>query len=125
MRDEEESFERHIQPRLDSDSQQVPLKNLRTLQPSAIAFVIVLEAEVLLIDGHQMVFERCFENINGVQMVTCLFDDIGHCHYLQGPLTHLGGDLYSCSISTNFGFPSCLNESDSSRGLVSCMFYIN
>ena len=92
LRDEEEPSERHVQPRLDSDPQQAPLQSLRTLQPGARALVIVLEVEALLIGGHQVVFEGCFKNTNGVQMVTCLFDDIGHCLYLQGPLTHLGGE---------------------------------
>ena len=64
---------------------------MRTLQPSTRALVIVLEVEALLIGGYQVVFERCFENTNGVQTATCLFDDIGHRLYLQGSFTHLGG----------------------------------
>ena len=55
------------------------------------ALVIILEAEALLIGGHQMVFEGRFENTNEIQMVIRLFYDIGHRFYLQGSLTHLSG----------------------------------
>ena len=48
--------------------------------------------EALLIDGHQVVFEGSFENINEVQMVTRLSKDIGHRIYLQGRLNHLGSE---------------------------------
>ena len=99
MRDEEEPSERYVQPRLDSNPQQAPLRSLRSLQPGARALVIVLEAEALLIGGHQVVFEGCFENTNGVQMVTCLSDDIGHRLYLQGPLTHLGSERRATYIA--------------------------
>ena len=37
-----------------------------------------------------MVFEGCFENTNGIQMMTHPYDNIDHRLYLQGPLTHLG-----------------------------------
>ena len=56
----------------------------------ARALVILLEFEALLIDGHQVVFERNFENNNEVQTMTWLSDDIRHCFYLQGPLNYLG-----------------------------------
>ena len=46
-----------------------------------------------------MVFEGCFENINGVQTVTRLSDDIGHRLYLQGPVTHLGGERRATFIA--------------------------
>ena len=62
LRDEEQPFEHHIQPRLDPDPQQAPLASLRSLYPDARALVIVLESEALLIDGHQVVFEGSFEN---------------------------------------------------------------
>ena len=65
---------------------------MRILQSGARALVIVLEAEALLIGGHQVVFEGCFENTNRVQTVTRLSDDIGHRLYLQGPLIHLGSE---------------------------------
>ena len=70
LRDEEQPFERYIQPRLDPSPQQASLANLRSLHPCTRALVIVLESEVLLIDGHQVVFEGSFENNNDVQTVT-------------------------------------------------------
>ena len=82
LRDEEERSKCHIQPRLNSDPQQVSLKSLKNLQSNARTLVIVPEFEVLLIGGHQVVFEECFENTNGVEMVIHLFDDIGHHLYL-------------------------------------------
>ena len=72
---------------------------MRNLQSGVKTFVIVLEVEALLIGGYQVVFERCFENTNGVQMVTCLFDDISHYLYLQGPFTHLGGERRATYIT--------------------------
>ena len=83
MRDEEQPFERHIQPQLDSDLQQVPLASLRSLQPGARALVVVLESEALLIDDYQIVFEGSFENNNEIQMVTRLSNDISHCLYIH------------------------------------------
>lgn len=99
LRDEDEPPERHVQPRLDSDPQQVPLQSLSSLHLGARALVIVLEAEALLIGGHQVVFEGCFENTNRVQMVTRVSDDIGHRLYLQGPLTHLGSERRAAFIA--------------------------
>ena len=78
LREEEQPFERHTQPRLDPGPQQAPLASLRSLHPSARALVIVLEFEVLLIDSHQVVFEGSFETNNEFQTVSRLFDDIGH-----------------------------------------------
>ena len=70
LRDEEQPFEHHTQPRLDPGPQQAPLASLRSLHPGARALVIILESEALLIDGHQVVFEGSFENNNEVQTVT-------------------------------------------------------
>jgi hypothetical protein len=92
LRDEEGPSERYVQPRLETDLQQLPLTSLRALQPDARALVIVLEAEAMLVGGHKVVFEGCFENTNAGHMVTCLSDEIGHCLWLQGPLNHLGGE---------------------------------
>jgi hypothetical protein len=78
LRNEERPSERHVQPRLETDFQQLLLTSLRALQPDARALVIVLEAEAILIEGHQVVFEGCFENINAWHMVIRLSDDIGH-----------------------------------------------
>ena len=66
LRDEEQPFERHTQPRLDLGLQQAPLVSLRSLHPSARALVIALKSEALLIDSHQVVFEGSFENNNEV-----------------------------------------------------------
>jgi hypothetical protein len=38
------------------------------------------------------VFEGCFENTNVGYMVTRLFNDVGHCLWLQGPLNYLGSE---------------------------------
>jgi hypothetical protein len=65
---------------------------LRVLQPDAKALVIVLEAEAMFVEGHQVVFEGCFENTNTGHIVTRLSDDIDHSLWLQGPLNHLGGE---------------------------------
>ena len=99
LRNEEEPSECHVQPRLNSDLQQAPLISLRNLQPGAKALVIVLETEALLIDGHQVVFKRCFENTNDVQMVTRHSNGIGHYLYLQGPLIHLDSERRAIYIT--------------------------
>jgi hypothetical protein len=92
LRDEEGPFEHHVQPRIEADLQQLPLTNLRALQPEARALVIILEAEAMLVEGHQVVFKGCFENTNADHMVIRLSDDIGHRLWLQGPLNYLGGE---------------------------------
>jgi hypothetical protein len=94
LRDEEGPFERHVQP--------LPLTSLRALQPDARALVIVLKAEAILVEGHQVVFEGCFENTNASHMVTRLSDDIGHRLWLQGPLNHLGGERRANYIADVF-----------------------
>ena len=99
LRDEEEPSKRHVQPWLDSNPQQAPLRSLRTLQLGARVLVIVLEVETLLIGGHQVVFEGCFKNTNRIQIVTRVLDDIGHRLYLQGPLTHLGSERRATFIA--------------------------
>jgi hypothetical protein len=90
LQDEKGPSERHIQPRIEVDLQQLSLTSLRALQPDTRVLVIVLEAEAILVEGHQVVFERCFENTNVGHMVTRFSDDIGHHLWLQGPLNHLG-----------------------------------
>ena len=128
MRDEEEPSEHHVQLRLDSNPQQAPLR-MRNLQLDARALVIVLEVEALLIDGHQVMFEGCFENTNGVQMVTRLSDDLGHRLYLQGPLIHLDGEwraIYIVAVlQQNFGFFLRLSDLDSSRDLIPRKSYVH
>ena len=54
----------------------------------------------MLIDGHQMIFEKCFENINEVQMVVQFSNDIGHWLYLQDPLNHVGGKQKASYIAS-------------------------
>ena len=76
LRDEEQLIERHTQPQLDPGPQQAFLASLRSLHSDARAPVIVLESEALLIDGHQVIFERSFENNNEIHIVTRLCDDI-------------------------------------------------
>ena len=66
LRDEEQPFERHTQPRLDPGPQQAPLASLRNLHPGTRTLIIVLESEALLINGHQVVFEGSFENNNEI-----------------------------------------------------------
>ena len=100
LRDEDQPFECHTQPRLDPSPQQAPLASLRSLHPGTRALVIVLESEALLIGGHQVVFEGSFENNNEVQTVTRLSDDIGHRLYLLGPLNHLGSKRRASYIAT-------------------------
>jgi hypothetical protein len=90
LRDEEGLFERHVQPRVKADFQPLSLTSLRALQPDARALIIVLEAEAMLVEGYQVLFEGCFENTNAGHMVTHLFDDIGYRLWLQGLLNHLG-----------------------------------
>ena len=90
MRDEEGPSERHVQPRVEANLQQLPLTSLRALQSDARTLVIVLEAEVMLVEGHQVMFEGCFDNTNTRHMVTRFSNDIGL--WLQGPLNNLGGE---------------------------------
>jgi hypothetical protein len=92
LQDEEEPSERHIQPHLKTNLQQLRLISLRVLQPDTRALIIVLETEAMLVGGHQVVFERCFKNTNAGHMVIRLSDNIGHRLWLQGPLNHLGGE---------------------------------
>ena len=102
LRDEEQPFECHTQPRLDHDPQQASLASLRSLHLGARALIIVLESEFLLIDGHQVVFERSLENKNEVQMLIHLSNDIGHHLYLQGPLNHLDSKQRASYIALVF-----------------------
>jgi hypothetical protein len=78
LQDENGPSERHVQPRVEADLQQLPLTSLRALQPNARALLFDLEAETMLVEGHQVVFEGCFENTNAGHMVTRFSDGIGH-----------------------------------------------
>jgi hypothetical protein len=92
LQNEKGPSERYVQPRLETDLRQLPLINLRALQSDTRALVIVLEAEIMLVDGYQVIFEGCFENTNAGHMVTHFSDDIGHHLWLQGPLNHLSSE---------------------------------
>ena len=91
LRDGEGPSECHVQPHVEANRQQLPLTSLRALQLDPRVLVIVLKAEAMLIEGHQVVFKGCFENTNTNHMITRLFDDIGHRLWFQGPFNHLGG----------------------------------
>jgi hypothetical protein len=78
MQDEAEMSEHRVQPRSDLNPKQLLLTSLKSLQPNARTLVIILKAEAMLIEGHQVVFERCFQNTNEGQMVNRLFDEVGH-----------------------------------------------
>ena len=58
--DEAETFERCIQPCPELDLQQLLLTSLKSLQPNVKVLVFILEAEAMLIRGHQVVFEGYF-----------------------------------------------------------------
>jgi hypothetical protein len=90
LQDEEEPSERNVQPRLETDLQQLPLISLRALQLDARVLVIILKTKVMLVEGHQVVFEGCFKNTNACHLVTRLSNEISHHLWLQGPLNHLG-----------------------------------
>jgi hypothetical protein len=92
LRDEGEPPERHVQLHLEIYLQQLLLTSLRALQPDTRALVIVLEVEAMLVGGHKVVFEGCFENANTGHMVIRLSDNISHRLWLEGPLNHLGGE---------------------------------
>jgi hypothetical protein len=90
LQDEEEPSERHVQPRLDVDPRQLPLISLTSLQPDARALVIVLEAEAMLIGGHQVVFEGCLKITNESQIVSRFSNEVDYHLWFRDPLNHLG-----------------------------------
>jgi hypothetical protein len=61
------------------------------LQPNVRVLVIILEIEIMLTRGHQVVFQEYFQNTNEGQMVSRLSIEVGHRFWLQSPLNHLGG----------------------------------
>lgn len=97
VRDEAETSERYVQQRVDPGLQQLTLSSL---QPDARALVIVLESEAILIGGHQVVFEGCFENTNEGQMVSRFSNEIGHRLWLHGPLNHLSRERKASYIAS-------------------------
>ena len=85
-RDEAEPSERCVQPRTELG---IPQFSLPVLQLENKALVIVLESEPTLSVSYQMVFEGCFENNAGKQMVSRIFGYGVHCLWLQGPFNLL------------------------------------
>ena len=85
-RDEEEPSERCVQPRTEPG---IPQFSLSVLQLENKALVIVLESEPTLSGSYQMIFEGCFDNNGGEQMVSHISGDGGHCLWLQGPFNLL------------------------------------
>ena len=75
-RDEAKPSEHCVQPRTEPS---IPQFSLPVLQLENKALVIVLESEPTLSRSYQMVFEGCFENNTGEQMVNCISGDRGHC----------------------------------------------
>jgi hypothetical protein len=52
---------------------------LQLLLPSLQSDVrILMEAEAMFTECHQVVFEGCFENTNGSQMVSCFSNEVRH-----------------------------------------------
>ena len=119
MRDEAEPSERCIQPRIEPD---IPQFSLPVLQLENKALVIVLEFEPTLSGSYQMIFEGCFENNAGEQMVSRISGDGGHRLWHQGPLNLLTKErranqsfdqgtkdqLRCCNTSTYFGVFECI-----------------
>ena len=85
-RDEAEPSECCVQPRIEPD---IPQFSLSVLQLENKALVIVLESKPTLSESYQMVFEGCFENNAGEQMVSCIFGDGSHRLWLQEPFNLL------------------------------------
>ena len=86
VRDEAEPFERCIQPQTVPD---IPQFSLLVLKLENKASVIVLKSELTLYESYQMVFEGCFENNAGEQMVSRNSSDGVHRLWLQGPFNLL------------------------------------
>ena len=85
-RDEAEPSERCVQPRIELG---IPQFSLPVLQLENKALVIVLESEPTLSESYLMMFEGCFENNVGEQIVSHIFGDGGHCLWLQRPFNLL------------------------------------
>ena len=75
---------------------------MKSLQQDARALVIILEVEAILVKGHQVVFEECFQNTNEGQMVSCLSNEVNHHLWLKGLLNHLGGKWQASYIIAIF-----------------------
>ena len=60
----------------------------------------MLESEPTLSESYQMVFEGCFENNAGEQMVSRISGDGGHCFWLQGPFNLLTSERRANYVAT-------------------------
>ena len=96
-RDEAESSERCVQPRIEPD---IPQFSLPILQLENKALVIVLEFEPTFSKSYQMIFEGCFENNAEEQMVSHISGDGGHPLWLQGPFNLLTKEQRANYIAT-------------------------
>ena len=85
-RDEAEPSERCVQPQTKLG---IPQFSLPVLQLENKVLVIVLEFEHTFSGSYQMVFEGCFENNAGEQMVSHISGDGGDRFWLQGPFNLL------------------------------------
>ena len=85
-RDEAEPSEHCVQPQTELG---IPQFSLPVLQLESKALIIVLESKPTLSGSYQMVFEGCFENNAGEQMVSRISGDRGHRLWFQGPFNLL------------------------------------
>ena len=85
-RDEAEPSERCVHPQTEPG---IPQFSLLVLQLENKALVNVLESERTLSGSYQMVFEGCFENNAGEQIVSRISNDEGDRLWLQGPFNLL------------------------------------
>ena len=63
LRDEEGPSEHYVQPRVETDLQQLPLTRLRALQLDTRALIIILEVEAMFIEGHQVVLKEVLKRL--------------------------------------------------------------
>ena len=54
--------------------------------------MIVLEAEILFIRDHQVMFKECFKNSDEDQMESCFSNEVGHCLWLESLVNLLSGE---------------------------------
>jgi hypothetical protein len=79
MPDEAKTSECRVQPHSGLDLNKVlPLPSLNNLQPDARVLIIILKAVAMIVGGHQMIFVRCFQNINEGQIMSHLFNEESH-----------------------------------------------
>ena len=108
-RDKAEPIKRCVQPQTKPGILQF---SMPVLQLENKALVIVLETELTLSGSYQMVFEGCFENNAGEQMVSRIFGDGGYRLWLQGLFNLLTREqrakLHCCNTFMYFGVFECI-----------------